>query len=227
MNKYVFYLFIFFICLFPFSVKAECNENEIQSLKNQVDKIDVSYYINDDAKYYDFDKKEYVKMKGVINIKVSGLIDDFYLVDASSDVTFDSKSFVGDTLIIDSIIDSAKKYNVYSKRCNTLLKTLSLTLPVYNKHRDDPECEGITDELGVCKDFVEEDVNYDSFEEQVEEYKNEVEGSNSNVKKSSSFIDNIVSFVVNNLIFIVVGFVAILVIAIIFIKRFKKRSVLE
>lgn len=229
MNKYLLYVFLLLICLVPLNVKADCSDASISQLKEKANNIKIEYYHDADATYYDYDKGEEVKQDGVINLSLSGLDSSFYVVDNSSGWEIYPDSYENGKLIIPSVLNNYKEYDIYSTECVVKLRSISISIPNYNKYHDDPICDGIEDDFELCGEFVTENVDYDTLKKKADEYKedNAIATDKTSDNKAVKAKNNIFDFISKYLVFIIIGVIVLILVSIIIVKRIRNRSVLE
>lgn len=219
--KYKFYLglFIMFMLFNIGIVKADiCDSNDIARLKEIAKNVSVSYeYINNENEDVQEEKNEpseegTLTIVNTYNIEISNATDEIYLKDENGNEYHLSDSING--VISTTANAGTVKYYVYSSNCfNKLLRTITIELDKYNVYANYKECEGISsEELEICDKWYQGNLDYDTFMKKIEEY-------NTN---QNSIKNNYMKY-----LYIVVSGTVLIILIVILVIRFKKRSVLE
>lgn len=245
-KKSVSYLLFLMICLVPFSVKAECSDEELKSLKEDANKIKIEYQENYNPQKEDFEvtdnydeegnaipdedaDKEVVLQKATIDVIVSNYSDKFYILDEETGYKFDNRKIENGMLILKNQPGGKRKYMLYSNSCGSLVKRFTITLPRYNIYSEDPLCEGITGEqLSVCGTWYNYSIDYNTFVKRIEQYKKDLNKIDENNKKKEKEkkVEEIKEFFEEYYLYMIFGILVIICIIAFVIYR-KKRSVLE
>ena len=219
MNRYLNYIILIIIAVFignKYIVYAEeCDKDDIARLKELAKIVDVSYeYLGDVSKGLDDPKLDTYK------ITLSNFSDELVLYDDEDTIEYDS-TFVKDGVLSFEFTANDKsnfKFYLYSSNCSDYnLRTIDVVLPKYNVYSKSKRCnKNKKYNLDVCKQFYIGTVNDRIFVEAISKYSS---------SKKSKF--DVVDFILNHL-YIVIGVTFLLVVAIVlFIIRWRKRSVLE
>ena len=253
-KKIVSYLVFLLICLVPFNVKAECSDEELKSLKEEANKIKITYEYDEDVvtdgtitlpkkekrlldSYLDdvTDEEknndgENVEQKGAMTVVVSGMIDKFYIEDTSYGYKYDSEDFIENNMIVIYNPNGGKtKFNIYSSSCGDIVRTITVNVPKFNQYYLDPLCEGINGgQLSVCDKWYNYEVDYDTFVRKVTQYKDSLKDIEEKKKKEEEekFVEQIKEFFEEYYLYFVVGILLIIAIVVV-IKVRRKRSELE
>lgn len=208
----IFKLFVVGVLFFQIQfVEAECSNQEITDLKKAAEAITMnSEFDRESVTFGVYDN--YV-------VTVQGLMDNMYILSKDQSVGFYPENAV-DGVITNHISSVTDEFRVYSSACPDVnLRTIKLSMKLYNMYSDYEECEGISgDELDVCGEFYDGNISYEQFIKKVEEYKN---GSSS---LSSGGIGN---FFKDYAIYIGLGLGALLVVIIVLILIRRKRNRLD
>lgn len=215
MKKIILLLVVFLILFFDSNVYAVCDTADIKRLKEVAANVDVTYEHN----VYGDDIDEDSVWVSIYDIVVSGITEELTVVDGDGNKYY---SYGNDGNVYIKTSSGERKILIYSTICSgTLLRTITLDLPIFNFNSISDECkkEEFKD-LDICAEFLEdkeEIIQGDEFEKVIEEVK----------KEQSSIFYKIKSFVVENIIYVIIGIVIVLIISIVLFLRHRKRSVLE
>lgn len=208
----MFKLFVLVILIFQVQfVHAECSSQEITDLKKVADTIDMnSEFDQESVQFGIYDN--YI-------VTVQGLVDDMYILSKDRSVGFYPEDVVNG-IITRGVSSSTDEFFVYSSSCpNEVLKTIKLSMKLYNMYSDYEECDGISgDDLDVCGEYYDGALSYEQFVKEVEDYKNRSNGLSS---------DDVSGFFERYALFIGIGLMIILVIMIVFILLRRKRNRLD
>lgn len=224
MKKKILLIMLMFIFM-PY-VKAECDNDRINELKNLAKNVEIVYELDsnkteEELKAYDPNDIA----KGVVKMIITGLTENFSIIYDYSNITYEYQDTDEGILIINDVPRGNKKFSIYSNECNKTIKTLFIKIPTYNKYSLDPLCQDIPkEELAVCDTWYESTISYDEFKKKIDDY-HALKKAAPNEKKVS-LIDKIIDFLKNNYLYIGISFILIISI-IIFIKVRRKRSELE
>ena len=227
MKKIKYILFTFLILsLSILSVNAECTKEEINTLKQEANKIKVTYKhlgaieVEGGAKEYNH-----------FTITFKNINEDFYISDvynekyeADKDNSFSFETTTG-----------SYKYFINSKKCESKISEIRVKIPKFNTYSLDPLCKNIdSTDFPLCGKYYDYEVSYDTFKRKVEEYKmahvKNDDDKNTNEPFSIKVILNkILEFITIYQIYIIIalGILLLILIIIIMISKKKKRGVLE
>ena len=166
MRKYLF--FMIFVLILGVHIEyvwaEECTEEKITSLKEQANNITYSVEFDYDGVNLGYFDQNFVSFVGIN--------EDLYVTSKDYSVGF----FYSDS--VDGVVTKGVGYgnNTFVIRSNscpdTILKTINLDLKKYNIYSQYEECDGISgEELDVCNEFYEKDLDYDEFVKAVNNYK--------------------------------------------------------
>lgn len=219
-------LLIMLMFVFMPHVKAECDNDRINDLKNLAKNVEITYELDENKSEEElkaYDSNDIAK--GVVKIIITGLTENFSIIYDYSNRTYEYQDTDEGVLIINDVPKGNKKFSIYSNECNKIIKTLFIKIPTYNKYSLDPLCQDIPkEELSVCDTWYESTISYDDFKKKIENYhefkKEDI------IEEKQTLIDRITDFLKNNYLYIGLSIVLIIAI-IIFIKVRRKRSELE
>lgn len=208
--KRLLFCFIFLICyFFPFiNTEAEiCDDNHVASLKKLANDVEVSYeYIQDD------------NVVNIYNLTFTGMINDFIVIGDKKQYSYDSFN--------EGILSIQKRYgtyqfNFYSDACpNILLVTKEVKLPKFNTYSLTSECAKLKDyDLDVCDEWYQPEITDEVFYSMIDKY---IDDDNEKI----GLWGEIISFIQKYYLYLV-GAVALIIVIIIGIIIYRKRSVLE
>lgn len=227
MKKIKYILFTFLILsLSILSVNAECTKEEINTLKQEANKIKVTYkHLGGIETAIGTD---YSRFK----ITVKNIEDDFSIYIPAYGIELEKNNEMAEY----ELGTGNWTLEVYSEKCDERVHSISFRLPTFNKYSLDPLCEGIDGEdFSLCGKYLEYEVSYDTFKRKVEEYKKAHEVKKVEPKKDEEqfsikmIINKVLEFIINYQIYIIIilGVLLLLLIIIIIVKKKKKRGVLE
>ena len=229
MKKIKYILFTFLILsLSILSVNAECTKEEINILKQEANKIKVTYKhlgSNVDA--------EGTVVDYMFSLTFSNINDDMYI--RIDDYNEEWKEVNDNKIIINKIATGKYRFSIYSNSCQEKIGDISVKLPKFNSYSLDPLCEGInTDEFPLCSKYLEYQPSYETFVKKLEEYKktHEIKTDDNNIAKDNTFtiiLNKIINFITKYQIYITSVLTIILIVLVILIinSKKKKRGVLE
>lgn len=171
-----------------------CGNDYIKKLKNVANSIKTNY---------EYDEKNYY-----YNVYLSGVDSKFKII-VDDDVYYDS---VNGEVVFNHEAGEVK-IEVYSTSCEETVYNFSLKLPFKNGFYNTDDCKKLDKyNLEVCKEWVDEPIEEEEFEEVVSEYADDSEDVN--------FDDD------NKTLYILVIFCVIIAFALLLI-RYKRRSILK
>ena len=227
MKKIKYILFTFLILsLSILSVNAECTKEEINTLKQEANKIKVTY------KHLGAVETEIGTDYSKFRITVKNIDSDFKVYIPIYEIELEESNGTAEY----ELSTGNWTLEIYSEKCEESVRSISFRLPTFNKYSLDPLCEGIDGkEFRLCDKYLEYQVSYDTFKRKVEEYRAAYEikkDDNKNTEVHSSvkaILNKILEFMINYQIYIliVLGVLLLILIIIIVIKKKKKRGVLE
>lgn len=207
------YLVFTFLLLFITCdiVRAEsCDSNDIKRLKEIAKNVTVSYE-------YDEDREKF-GIYGSYVITVDGLTDELYAT-AIEDANTYYFNYDSEELISYNLSSSVREITVFSSNCDEKIRTIDLKLPYYNFYYTYDECNGISgDDLYVCSKFLDEELSYSKFLNEIKKYKSNHDDLD---KDTTNFFEKY------KLYFIGVFIVAIIIIAIVCVRKYKEKNVLD
>lgn len=227
MKKIKYILFTFLILsLSILSANAECTKEEINTLKQEANKIKVTY--KHLGAVETVTGTDYSRFK----ITVKNIDDDFNIYIPTYEIELEKEKGMSEY----ELSTGNWTLEIYSKKCDEMINSINFRLPTFNKYSLDPLCEGIDGEdFSLCGKYLEYEVSYDTFKRKVEEYKNTHEikkDDNNNIQEQltlKTIYNKILNFIIKYQIYIIIvlGVLLLLLIIIIVVSKKKKRGVLE
>jgi len=181
MKKYV-YILLFFACMFVTFMEVEasnCTLNDRVRFKELASKVKATYetdYIREE------DSGGEVYNAYVLYLKIYNVSPelDFKLSDGinSKDLNYSMLNEDGSITIRIKDVSKVRNYkiDIYPNSYNCLtekVRTIKLTLPMYNYNSSYDVCDGVEDYY-MCQKFVFNEVDYDNFYTSVTNYKNKI-----------------------------------------------------
>jgi hypothetical protein len=214
-------MFLIFTC----DVYAEsCDSDDIKRLRVLASNIEITYEYNDNI--YDSDG---LMIYDTYNVFINNLTDELYVVETNTSIVFKYNGDVSKAYLVPS---GKKTFKVYSNSCDTVLKTLYVTLPRFNYYSTDSNCEGRED-LEVCGKFYDSsNLDYSEFLSIIVEDENSSNNNSNddNIKDDGKDRDSnnkYIDFIKDNYIYCGIGIIVFILIIVLLILRHKKRGVLE
>ncbi len=225
MKKFKYLMFTLLLCLLNLNyVNASCTSEEISKLKEEVDKIKITYkhlgeVIKDDgSKVYNEFLVTASNIPEEVYIHLSPLTDeDFVEKDNTLQITLTTGNW---------------SYIAYSGKCETTIKKIEVKLPRFNIYSLDPLCEGIdSDDFELCSKYYEYEFSRETFERKVKEYRrvNNIGVEDKPEQKSENIFKKIFPILDEYKLYIIIflGIILLILVTIIIIKKKKKRAILE
>lgn len=217
MKRIIFLFFIVLILFFNSNVYAICDTTHINRLKGIASNVQFTYEHN---VYGSLDDEDAI-LSSVYNIIVTGLTEEIYVMDDSGNNYYYSDLNQDGTLYI-TTSSGKRNFYIFSKTCaRTLLYTKTLDLPTFNFNSLSDECQKEEfKELDICVEFLDDEkeiISGEEFEQVIEEVKNE----------RRSMLEKIVNFIKGNVLYVGIGLFIIVLISVLLLVRYRKRSVLE
>lgn len=236
--KNIFYILIFtFVMFIPYNVYAEeCSNDKINELKEMAKSVQISYEhdesgaSNNDEKYNKSKRNDdgFEVQSGDMQINIAGFIKEIYIKDETNKRTFNYEDADNGILVLHYERYGSFNFNVYSNECKDIkLRSIYVRVPRYNIYNTDPYCEGISgEELAVCGEYYENDLDFEEFEKKALEYKAKKAKEAEEEERKNTFLYKLSTFVKNNYKYLIVfGILVIVVIGLLIFRR--KRSELE
>ena len=225
MKKKNFIITIILLCLFINHVSASCNTEELNTLKQQVSKVKITYQHlgaitkEDGSVTYD----EFL-------VTTKNIPEDIYihLYPMTSQKFEDSEEGLNIKLTTGNW-----EYNFYSSKCDTYIDTLKINLPKFNIYSLDPLCNDIdSKEFKLCSKYYEYDVSREDFEQRINAYRKAHIQENKKTEaeqKTSNIINLVMNFIskYNNYILISLAIILFILVLISYITRKKNKKILQ
>lgn len=210
--KFLLLLFLsLFICMSDVSADL-CDTAHIKQLKALAGKVDVTYEYEDESLYED---EDFIVSNGY-KVFINMVSNDFY-------ITVDNRNYyysdANDGVLMLDATAGRFKAEIKSKQCGGYsLRKVYIDLPKFNVYSYMEECKGLEEyNLDVCNPWYQGTVNNEIFYREVNEYLKTTE---------IGFFDKILNFIKNN--YLIIGGCCLgIVLIIVFIFVYRKRSVLE
>lgn len=194
--------------LFPSLVSAECSDQQIHELNKLVDNIQFKY-----------------EHTGNNLFKVTLYNIPENITGTSNVGMFNAVDFDNPTNSVDGFI-GGYNYQIFyitnsKNECGkTVLKTVSIKIPVYNIHSKKDICKDEKyEDFKYCNEFLDKKISEEEFSNYLKEYKVNVD----NFKNNVSLFKKIKNIVFNNWIIIFVS-ITLIVILIVSISIFKNKK---
>lgn len=175
-----------------------CDSNDVARLKEIAKNVTVTYE-------YDRESSS-IGVFGNYLVTVNGLTDELYGnfdMGADQKGVFYTEENQGTDVL--SVVNGESVLNIYSVNCEELVRKIKIELPYYNDFSAYPECENISgDDLYVCSEFLDEQISYSVFVNEVKKYNDSIAKKN---EKEESFYKYVV--ILGIIILVIVGVVVI------------------
>ena len=222
--KNVKYLVFIFILLFVniFYVHASCTDEEIDTLKKEVKNIKITY------KHLGKVEIEGFEYYNKFELKVKNIPESIYILYLD-----ETKKLVPSNGEIVSTIDSGKySFSFFTDKCNKRIGNIEVHIPKFNIYSLNELCKDIDgDDFDLCAKYYEYDIDYTTFVEKVTKYRKNHNFVNDSNKESvfKKIISDIWDFIYKYNIYILI-LIALLIVGFlifVFIRKNKKRGILE
>lgn len=230
MKKKIFIIITTLLIFMP-QVKAECDNDRLNEIKNLAKNIEITYELDTELdKEKNYSENDYGDevQEGNMKVIITGLSYGLQLKDETTHRTFYYFQAEDGTIILNKEINGSRTFKVYSNECEKNVRTISVKIPRYNEYSTDPLCEGIdASELKICGTWYEKEVDYDTFKKDVESYKQRLaEEQRLKELEDKNILKKVVTFFEKYYLYFIIGAVVLIAVTIIIIIR-RKRSVLE
>lgn len=212
-------LFIIICCfVYTSSVSADlCDKEHIKELKELANQVEINYeYIDYTEEIKNNTEGEYPLNSYLVSVNL--ISSELYIKYNNYDYYYTNDN----NGLIEFVVNSGKvNLTINSDTCaGYKLRNVSLNLPKFNTYSYRSECKELSEyELDICDPWYQGTINDNYFYNIVNKYLNVPE-------KKETFIDKVIKFY-NDYQLIIVGSVLLLILAIIGIISYRKRSVLE
>lgn len=202
-------------------VYADCSDEEINNLKKEIDKIEITY-----KHLGEVTKENGNKVYNEFMVTAKNIPDNVYV----HLFPMTEENFIEeDNELKIKLTTGEWHYSLYSSLCETTIDEIIVKLPTFNIYSLDKLCDGIDgNDFKLCGKYYEFTVSREVFERRVKEYrKNHIISDNEKAIKEN-IIDKIIVFVKKYYIYILIIVLLIIAIASIsaIIKRINKRKIL-
>lgn len=213
---------IFIILLFSLlinNVQADCTDEEINSLKKDVEKVKVTY-----KHLGEVEKEDGTKVYDQFIVSTYNIPENVYIyLYPTTTEKFEDDS--DDSLKI-KLTTGKWSFDFYSSKCDMIIDSIKVKLPTFNIYSLDPLCEGIDgNEFKLCGKYYEGTVSRKNFEERIKLYRqlHVKEEQVDEVSDNVSIINNIIDFISKYYLYMLVPVIFILIGIVIF-KIISKRN---
>lgn len=213
--KYIVISILLFCCIIP-KANALCSRSDILRAKSDAHNITI------DIKRL---KDENGKYTGKYNVVFQNFIKDFYMKEKNTDTIYTYNAEEKGVLIAGNIEGGNLEFDIYYPKCaDEHMRKIKYTLPKYNYFSDSTLCEGISEEeLEICGNWYQGELNEESFEEQIKQYKQELEKQNK-VKNDKTILNQIKYYLIEYYVYIISGIISIVILISIIVFRKRKYS---
>lgn len=224
-NKYILFTFLI-LSLSILSVNAECTKEDLLSEQEKANNIKITY-----SHLGEVIKEDGSKVYNEFLVTAKNVEEGQYI----HLTPFTNNEFIEKDNTIQITLTSGKwEYNIYSSKCDEIIKTINVKLPRFNTYSLDPLCKDIdSDDFPLCSKYLEYEVNRETFERKITEYKKTHANKEPEEVKDNFSIKDIINKVlefVSEYNLFIAGFLLIILIILLVIivnKRKKKRNILE
>lgn len=217
--RYIKILFII-VCYFAYTsnVSADlCDKEHIKQLKELANQVEVNYeYLDYTEEIKNNPEGEYPLNSYLVSVNL--ISNELYIKYNNYDYYYTNDN----NGLIEFVVNSGKvNLTIHSDTCaGHKLKNVSLNLPKYNTYSYRSECKELSEyELDVCDPWYQGTINDNYFYNVVNEYLNKPE-------EKETFIDVIIN-IYSKYQLIIIGSILLIILSIIGIISYRKRSVLE
>ena len=234
MKKYRIILLLIVLFIGSSYVMAEdCDDEDIGRLKVLASNIDITYEKNDN--YIDAETKEQFS---AYEISFDNVSDEFYIYDDTNNIDYYYIDLEDGKYNIFNTLGGKTAFQVYSRKCEIVLKTFNINLDTKNEYSENSLCEGHSD-LDICNpnsdtSNISEEEFYKILEENgIKVNDNNNDDNDDNNKQddvnteNNNIFNKVIDFLTSYYIYIIGGLVLIVVVVAILVLRHRKRSVLE
>lgn len=212
----IIFLLLTFFSIGIDNVLAECTDDELILEREKANNMEFRYELQDPTTGA-FGEVVY----GIINLYIDNMPEGFTVVDADSKFIYDSSYIVDGVADLGSQSSGTYEFKIYGNKCDQLLKTVTIKIPKFNWHSEDPLCENISGkELSVCDPWYENNYDYDTFAKIVKEYNESLNGD------KLTFLDKFVNFISDYSVYIISSIILIIIVVSIIVIN-KKRGELK
>lgn len=223
-NKYL--LFAIMILFLNISyVHAECSDEELSQITKEIDKIEITY-----KHLGEVTKEDGSKVYNEFLVTAKNIPENVYVhLSPMTEENFDETT---EDLKI-KLTTGTWYYNMYSSKCENIVKSIEIKLPTFNIYSLDPLCEGIDGEdFKYCGKYYEYQIDRETFERKVKAYRIEHkigQEDTTKVEKENNFFPKILDILKDNYPYILIGLGVLLltILTIIIISKKKKRKILQ
>lgn len=214
---YMLFLLVFLIISIPIRVEAFCDYQELARIKKIAS--NVTY------------KVDYIEKNGTVEFSVTllNLHPEIYFKDVTNNTFYYYKNSINNTheIVINGYSPGKtiqyEFYNIEKEYCdNQILLNKYVTLPPYNPFYNDSVCNDAK-EYKLCQKWIELNMDYNSFKQQVENYKKERNKGpvEEPIDDSPKNIDKVLDFFIEYYVYILS---TIIIVCLIFIYQLNKKD---
>lgn len=167
-------ILLFLVCLFIFplvSYADSCeSETYISELTNNVN-ITYSITLNGNTPVY--------------TIFITNLTSDMLLYDGVKGKTYKGFTSKNNKLVVRTTTNGKYSFDIFSLRCKSNIRTISVDLPKYNKYYKDSRCKGF-ENYPLCQRWSEYQANDKTFENDINTLINNSKKQNKTVEETKT-----------------------------------------
>ena len=163
-------IIVFLICLISFpimSYAADCDTD----IYEFADNVNINYTITSNENSATF------------NIYITNLTDDMLLLDTVKGKIYKGFGSNNDRLVVKTTANGKYSLEIYSKKCKTNIRTISVDLPYYNRHYLDSRCKGF-ENYPLCQRWSTYQANDKTFSEDINKLINDSKKENNEDEKT-------------------------------------------
>lgn len=225
-NKYLLFTIMILFLNITY-VHAECTDEELNQIIKEVEKIEITY-----KHLGEVTKEDGSKVYNEFIVTAKNIPEGVYVhLSPMTEENFDETT---EDLKI-KLTTGTWYYNMYSSKCENIVKSIEVKLPTFNTYSLDPLCEGIDGEdFKYCGKYYEYQIDRETFERKVKTYRIEHKiGEKEKIEENDNYFQKILNkaqeIIKDNYKYILIGLgvVLLIIVAIIIISKNKKRKILE
>lgn len=208
-------LFIFVLFTFnAISVNAGiCDKENINYYKSYYDNLDITYEMDEDYG------------KGIYKININGLMKDTSVRIKDLDIKVSYNDENNGFVILKNIESGITNLSFYYDRCEKLITTRKIKIPIFNKYSLREECLG-REEADVCKKDYEYPLNESTFLKKISDFDKSDKNIDNNIKKENNIFNNVIEFLKKYYLYII-GVIVIVSSVTVYLVVRKKKYTLE
>lgn len=186
-------------------VYAECTNEEINKIKKETEKIEITY-----KHLGEVTKEDGSKVYNEFEVTTSNIPENIYI--HLSPMT--EEKFIEENKILKIKLTTGEwTYELYSSTCETTIDEIKVKLPTFNQYSLDPLCDGVDGkDFKLCSKYYEYTVDRDTFERRVKEYRDKHLTKEEQKENKKNYMKRIVNYIKDKYIyFIAIGVICIVI----------------